>query len=109
MVFLRRIVAGSADKSYGIHVARLAGLPNSVTARAQVILDALEAEKEGAACLMEREEKSAAPTQVAMESLFTSSLREAVLSLDVMTMTPLEAMNALYKLQNQAKEEAGRA
>ena len=44
-----------------------------------------------------------------MESLFTSSLREAVLSLDVMTMTPLEAMNALYKLQNQAKEEAGRA
>lgn len=109
VVFLRRIVAGSADKSYGIHVARLAGLPNSVTARAQIILDALEAEKEGAVCLMEREEKSAAPTQVAMESLFTSSLREAVLSLDVMTMTPLEAMNALYKLQNQAKEEAGRA
>ena len=109
VVFLRRIVAGSADKSYGIHVARLAGLPPSVTQRAQVILDALEAKKEGAACLMEREEKHAAtPPQAAMESLFTSSLRDAVLSLDVMTMTPLEAMNALYKLQSQAKEEAGR-
>ena len=109
VVFLRRIVAGSADKSYGIHVARLAGLPNSVTQRAQVILDALEAEKEGAACLMEREEKAAASTpQAAMESLFTSSLSAAILSLDVMTMTPLEAMNALYKLQNQAREEAGK-
>ena len=109
VVFLRRIVAGSADKSYGIHVARLAGLPNSVTQRAQVILDALEAEKEGAACLMEREEKAAAsPPQAAMESLFTSSLSAAILSLDVMTMTPLEAMNALYKLQNQAREEAGK-
>ena len=43
-----------------------------------------------------------------MESLFTSSLSAAILSLDVMTMTPLEAMNALYKLQNQAREEAGK-
>jgi len=67
------------------------------------------AEKEGAACLMEREEKAAAsPPQAAMESLFTSSLSAAILSLDVMTMTPLEAMNALYKLQNQAREEAGK-
>ncbi|MGP1470107.1 MAG: DNA mismatch repair protein MutS [Schwartzia sp. (in: firmicutes)] len=110
VMFLRRIVPGSADKSYGIHVARLAGLPNAVTARAQVILDALEAKNEGAASLMERATDAAPPAASAgMESLFASSLREAVLALDVMTMTPLEAMNALYKLQHQAKEEAGRA
>ena len=106
VVFLRRIVAGSADKSYGIHVARLAGLPNSVTQRAQAILDALEAEKEGAACLIAREE-ALAPQEAPMTSLFDTSLSTAILSLDVMTMTPLEALNELYKLQNQAKEEAG--
>ena len=43
VVFLRRIVAGAADKSYGIHVARLAGLPQRVTERAEEILHALEA------------------------------------------------------------------
>ena len=106
VVFLRRIVAGSADKSYGIHVARLAGLPNSVTQRAQAILDALEAEKEGAACLMAQEE-ALAPQEAPMTSLFDASLSAAILSLDVMTMTPLEALNELYKLQKQAREEAG--
>ena len=106
VVFLRRIVAGSADKSYGIHVARLAGLPNSVTQRAQAILDALEAEKEGAACLIAREE-ALAPQEAPMTSLFDTSLSTAILSLDVMTMTPLEALNELYKLQKQAREEAG--
>ena len=44
-----------------------------------------------------------------MGSLFASSLSDTLLSLDVMTMTPLEAMNALYKLQEQAKREAGKA
>jgi DNA mismatch repair protein MutS len=44
-----------------------------------------------------------------MASLFASSLSDSLLSLDVMTMTPLEAMNELYKLQEQAKKEAGRA
>jgi DNA mismatch repair protein MutS len=44
VLFLRRIIEGSADKSYGIHVARLAGLPNSVTQRAEKILEALEAD-----------------------------------------------------------------
>jgi DNA mismatch repair protein MutS len=44
-----------------------------------------------------------------MASLFASSLSDSLLALDVMTMTPLEAMNELYKLQEQAKKEAGRA
>ena len=112
VVFLRRIVAGSADKSYGIHVARLAGLPKSVTQRAQCILDELETqhagEADGVKKAGEKASKSEEDTGL-MGSLFASSLSSELLSLDVMSMTPLEALNELYKLQNQAKGEAGKA
>ena len=116
VVFLRRIIAGSADKSYGIHVARLAGLPKAVTERAQKILDTLESER--AAELAPAEIQEATPGQQPvkkaqseglMGSLFSTTLSDEILALDVMTMTPLEAINALYKLQQQAKGEAGKA
>ena len=115
VAFLRRIVPGAADKSYGIHVARLAGLPKTVTKRAEALLAALEAkqEKVQAAEAGGREETAAPPTQIdaalGMGSLFGSTLREALCSLDIMTMTPLEALNELYRLQEQAKGEEGRA
>ena len=114
VVFLRRIIQGSADKSYGIHVARLAGLPKNVTQRAQEILDDIETctDEDGgigaikspksAAKDMERE-----PPAV-MGSLFSASLSDAILALDVMAMTPLEALNELYRLQQQAREEEGK-
>ncbi len=111
VAFLRRIVPGAADKSYGIHVARLAGLPKVVTQRAEDILSELESEhgeiipKAAAA----RAEAKAPAEEPMMASLFASSLSDSLLALDVMTMTPLEAMNELYKLQEQAKKEAGRA
>ena len=115
VAFLRRIVPGAADKSYGIHVARLAGLPKTVTKRAEALLAALEAkqEKVQAAETDGWEETAAPPTQIdaalGMGSLFGSTLREALCSLDIMTMTPLEALNELYRLQEQAKGEEGRA
>ncbi|MCI7064765.1 MAG: DNA mismatch repair protein MutS, partial [Mitsuokella jalaludinii] len=114
VAFLRRIVRGAADKSYGIHVARLAGLPKSVTSRAEEILAMLEAEAPDAtaAARAEQAEGRAAKAEPAaqdMGSLFASSLSDTLLSLDVMTMTPLEAMNELYRLQEQAKREAGKA
>jgi len=110
VAFLRRIVPGAADKSYGIHVARLAGLPKSVTKRAEDILAELEAD----AAVMQENTGSAAPSPAEkpgdmMGSLFANSLSDKLLALDVMTMTPLEAMNELYKLQAQAKREAGQA
>ena len=107
--FLRRIVPGSADKSYGIHVARLAGLPKSVTDRAEVILAGLEEAKGPASPPSDAarpEPKTAA--RDGMASLFSSSLAEELCALDVMAMTPIEAMNELYRLQKQAQEEAGR-
>ena len=121
VAFLRRIVAGSADKSYGIHVARLAGLPTTVTKRAEEILAELEdehgAELAAAAARVskagaqaeKKDSKAAAADDAMMGSLFASSLSNTLLGLDVMTMTPLEAMNELYKLQEQAKKEAGQA
>ena len=115
VAFLRRIVPGAADKSYGIHVARLAGLPKTVTKRAEALLAALEAKQEKVQAAEEggREETAAPPAQdgaaLGMGSLFGSTLREALCSLDIMTMTPLEALNELYRLQEQAKGEEGRA
>ena len=101
IVFLRRIVPGGTDRSYGVHVARLAGLPKKVLDRAEAFLEEYD-----------REQPQAAP-QVAepaggMGSLFTSAITEQLLSIDVMSMTPIEAMNMLYKLQDEARKESGR-
>jgi len=110
VAFLRRIVAGAADKSYGIHVARLAGLPTKVTARAEEILHALE-QKESASAAAEIPVASAQETPLTdgMASLFADGTLAELRTLDVMTMTPLEAMNTLYRLQEQARKEAGEA
>lgn len=113
VAFLRRIVAGTADKSYGIHVARLAGLPPKVTARAEEILHALEqkAAESGAGDTAAAQQK-AAPVQSpadGMTSLFADGTLAELRTLDIMTMTPLEAMNTLYRLQEQARKEAGEA
>jgi DNA mismatch repair protein mutS len=110
VAFLRRIIPGAADKSYGIHVARLAGLPPRVTERAEEILHALE---QKAAATAAAEEETAArqePEQTeGMASLFADGTLDELRALDIMTMTPLEALNTLYRLQEQARKEAGEA
>ena len=110
VAFLRRIVAGAADKSYGIHVARLAGLPPKVTARAEEILHALE-QKESASAGAEipAANTQEMPSAEGMASLFADGTLDELRTLDIMTMTPLEAMNTLYRLQEQARKEAGQA
>ena len=113
VAFLRRIIAGAADKSYGIHVARLAGLPPKVTARAEEILHALEqkAAESGAGDIAAAQQKTAPVPSPAdgMTSLFADGTLAELRTLDIMTMTPLEAMNTLYRLQEQARKEAGEA
>lgn len=103
IVFLRRIVPGGTDKSYGVHVARLAGLPKKVLERANEILAEYDNGNENVSAVKNIESR-----QQSMDSLFTSSLSEQILKLDVMSMTPIEAMNALYKLQDEARKESGR-
>ena len=103
IVFLRRIVPGGTDKSYGVHVARLAGLPKKVVERANEILAGYDRNEE-----MVKVPPTAEVRPQPMDSLFTSSLAEQILQLDVMSMTPIEAMNALYRLQDEARKESGR-
>ncbi len=106
VVFLRRIIPGRADRSYGVHVARMAGLPTAVVNRAEEILDDLE--RSGAAGpkrLAEAEagRNKAAATQV---SLFADlhPVVEVLRTLDVNALTPLDALNRLYELQQMAEQ-----
>ncbi len=97
IVFLRRIVPGGADRSYGVHVAELAGLPKAVIQRAREVLRDLEAESNG-------------PRRLGPEpqlSLFAATppddgLRRELASLDVDAMTPLEALTRLFELRDRA-------
>lgn len=158
VTFLRRIIRGSADKSYGIHVAKLAGLPQEVVKRAETILIDLEntaptkektiisknnsdennidttikqdiaitndtsqevnylQDNQNDTETSDYQEKTptltTSPTkklkfmQVAeMPTLFGVSISTQLKELDLMSMTPLDAMNKLYELQQQAKQE----
>ena len=99
ITFLRRIVPGCADRSYGIHVARLAGLPESLLKQASAILDNLESQdnKSSNKTIMEKVENTSE------ENLFTSSIINELSTLDVMSKTPLEAMEILFRLSKEAK------
>lgn len=102
IVFLRRIVPGGTDRSYGVHVARLAGLPKKVLDRAEAILQEYDSENGQAAPVQTPELNNM------MGSLFTSAITEQLLKIDVMSLTPIEAMNTLFKLQEEARKESGR-
>ena len=103
VVFLRRIAPGGADRSYGVHVARLAGLPGSVVNRAWDILGELE----GAGPSHDGSEPSGRPTPPPPEQLRLLGPDPAVidelLSYDIASLTPLEAITRLYELQEKAR------
>ena len=95
MIFLRKIVPGATDDSYGIEVAKLAGIPNTVISRAREILEELEAEGGRVQVVSE----VAADDQVSMMDLTGQQVIAALEAITVETLTPIEAMNELYKLK----------
>ena len=100
IIFLRRIKPGGADKSYGIQVAKLAGLPKFVMKRAEEIL--IEMEKNlPEKIIVEKKINSS-------QSLFVSDSLEEFLKTDITTLTPIEAMNKLFELQKKVRQEFGR-
>ncbi|HQJ50830.1 MAG TPA: DNA mismatch repair protein MutS, partial [Anaerolineae bacterium] len=106
VVFLRRIVPGGADRSYGIHVAQMAGLPRTVVHRAEEILHNLEQE-------LQRSPAGSLPRRVSEAQqlpLFEtgSPALEELRELDVSAMSPLEAINKLFELQGLAKRQQSR-
>lgn len=107
IIFMRRIVKGGTDRSYGIHVAKLAGIPNSVLKRAQQILETLETEDN-------KSTNNSIPNKQIYKSneqfgnLFNDPILEKLKNLDVMSMTPLEALNILYQLREEALTGEGK-
>jgi len=103
VIFLYKILPGGVDKSYGIHVAKLAGLPRSVVNRAQEVLEELEADSRAAAKPSPKRGKEAAVQQLSFfgqKSLVVEELEK----LDIDSLTPLEALTKLYELQKKARE-----
>lgn len=100
VVFLHEIRPGGADRSYGVHVAQLAGLPRQVIGRATEIMKQLESHGAASDAL------DVAPGPVVQLDLFHEGpdpVRQEIERVDVNTMTPLEALNFLYTLQQKAK------
>jgi len=99
VIFLHKVVPGGTDRSYGIHVAQLAGLPKSVIVRAQEVL----AELESNASKKSKVPRHKAPLQI---SLFPkdSPLTDEIARLDIDSMSPLEAITKLYELKRMAHE-----
>ena len=115
IVFLRKIVKGGADKSYGIQVAKLAGVPQTVIDRAKELAEELSehditeqaAEKSSIAPAKKQKPRKADEVDLHQMSFFDTVSDEDVLrelkEVDVTAMTPIEAMNTLYSLQNKLK------
>ena len=97
VIFLHKVVPGGADRSYGIHVAQLAGVPRPVIHRAEELLEQLESGEFRPGTPAPRPYQ---PVLFADEHPVVEELRE----LDISTMTPLEAINVLYELQRRVKE-----
>lgn len=106
VIFLRRIERGGADKSFGIHVARLAGVPRPVVARAQEILARLEtanvSQSSISANILETNRKQK-QMQVGFGDFRALDLVEELRALDVNSMTPMDALNALFQLREKAR------
>ncbi|HEX2347362.1 MAG TPA: DNA mismatch repair protein MutS, partial [Ktedonobacterales bacterium] len=108
IVFLRKIIPGGADKSYGIHVAQLAGIPRQVVRRAEEALEELERVGDAPRRRQRmRDMREIAPPQAVQLTLFSAEpdpLIEELKALPIDELTPLEAISRLYELQQKAKE-----
>ena len=102
VVFLHEVVAGAADHSYGIQVAKLAGLPASVIERAKVVLAKLEQEDRAAPKGFEDLPLFAVPSGPAQEHPAEDLLAAAIAAINPDDLSPREAMDALYRLKEQA-------
>ncbi|MFC4557201.1 DNA mismatch repair protein MutS [Virgibacillus kekensis] len=110
VVFLHQIKEGAADESYGIHVAKLANLPQSLIDRASSILNQLESSEkkeisteyktDGQLSFFAEEQSEPAPAEKDIDK----SIKKQLKNLDLFDMTPMDAMNELYRLQKEAKK-----
>jgi len=103
VIFLYKIVPGGVDRSYGIHVAQLAGLPRSVVHRAREVLEDLEGDSRTAKPLSKKRRQETAQQLTFLDQ--KSPFLEELEKLDLDAMTPLEALNKLYEIKKRAGEK----
>ena len=108
IVFLHRVAEGASDRSYGIHVAQLAGLPEEAVERARQILETLELKgrkpvEEALAPLARRRKV----VQMGLPLVIPSPVEEEIAALDLASMTPVEAMYRLWELQEKVRRNQG--
>ena len=97
MIFLRKIVPGAADRSYGVEVAKLAGLPDKVVSRARTILKELESGAVQQVQVLQQDD------QVSLMDMDAITIRDKLDKITVETLTPIEAMNVLYELKQMIR------
>jgi DNA mismatch repair protein MutS len=109
IIFLRKLVEGGASRSYGIQVARLAGIPESVISHAKTILNDIEDEKchlpDITRTRIRKKISKPAPVQIGLFSDGGNAIIETLKNIDISTMTPLEALNCLHELRSHALQQ----
>jgi DNA mismatch repair protein MutS len=104
VVFLRKVVEGAADRSYGIEVAKLAGLPTDVIRRAREVLNEHEAAEQSAVThLANGEAASAGPMQLTIFTPLSQKIVDRIKETDLNAISPLEALNLLHELKRQVE------
>ena len=104
IIFLRRIIKGGADESYGIEVSALAGLPKDVIKRAKEILSSIDKKEIDADSFTKTKVLDENDGQIGFADLTETKLKDELSKLDVTTLTPIEALNKLYELSKIANE-----
>jgi DNA mismatch repair protein MutS len=102
IIFLRKVVEGAADKSYGIQVAKLAGIPHSVIDRAREILDTLERKERDV--VEETRKRGPGTRQLGLFSSRDQQIVDAIREVDLDALSPRDALNVLYDLKQKLEE-----
>ncbi len=103
IIFLRKIVEGGTDESYGIHVAKLAGVPKNVTKRANEILRSLERKSMLTGRTAEKENKKVVEGQVDMFNFKLAEVAHEIDKINLNELTPIDALNTLVKIKEKMK------
>ena len=103
IIFLRKIVAGGTDESYGVHVAKLAGVPKVVTTRANEILRSIERKNVLNEKNIEKQNKKEASGQLDMYNYKLAEIAHELDKVDLNQLTPIDALNTLQKMKEKMK------
>ena len=104
LIFLRKIVEGAADRSYGIEVAKLAGVPKSIVTRANEILSEIEQKHNVTPVASQIPKNSVDELTLSLDSFATDEVCERIKKLDINTLTPIEALTTLYELHKMLRD-----